>query len=315
MNGIFDDEKYKEAADKCVAFIKRQLNVNDFKYVLSFAEEYSSYFTGDVLWGNASGLSDGEEKVEPKYVSVDKYYDYSYKGQVEGSCSGTGGVNIYVYRDKGYLVATCPVENGRWISEATYRETYLIPDYDPETGEQIGTHEEVVSYTIPIEVQEGIKMFRYCKTVTSYWEDVSQPGAQYEKAERLVYVGSDEVADEEGGNAYPYFTEFKVRLYSYSDTEYMDDDCEIYKAPDGSLFWFTILAAEGTKIAKMLQKVTKAGEEAFDVVAISGAISNVTYGRLPASFLVPADDPQYDKDGSKAKWVNRFFISCTSRCI
>ena len=309
MNNIFSDKKYKEAADKCVAFIKRQLNVNNFKYTLSFAEEYSSSFTGDVLWGNASGLSESEEMVEPKYISVDKYYNYSYKGQVSGSCSSSGGVNIYVYRDKEYLVTTCMVDGGRWISKATYRETYLVPDYDPETGEQIGEHEEVVYYTLPIEVQEGIKMFRYCKTVTSYWEDVSQPGAEYEKAERLVYVGSDEVSDENGGNAYPYLSDFKIRLYSYSDTEYMDDDCKIYKAPDGSFFWFTILAAEGTKIAKMLQITSRTGEESFDVVAISGAISNITYGRLPASFLVPPDDPQYDKDGSKAKWVYGYCLN------
>ena len=41
-------------------------------------------------------------------------------------------------------MTTCPVKGGRWISEATYRETYLVPDYDPETGEEIGEHEEVV---------------------------------------------------------------------------------------------------------------------------------------------------------------------------
>ena len=59
---------------------------------------------------------------------------------------------------------TCPVSGGRWITEQTYRETYLVPDYDPETGEQIGEHEEVVEYTLPVELQEGIKMFRYLGT-------------------------------------------------------------------------------------------------------------------------------------------------------
>ena len=89
----------------------------------------------------------------------------------------------------------------------------------------------------------------------------------------------------------------------------MDDCCKIYKAPDGSFFWFTILAAEGTKIAKMLQITSRTGEESFDVVAISGAVSNITYGRLPASFLVPPDYPQYDKDGSKAKWVYGYCLN------
>ena len=307
--GLFDDEKYKAASDKCIAFMKRQLNVNNFKYTLTFGEEYGSYYSGDVLWGNAQGLSDSESQVNPQYVYPDSYYDYSYTGQVSGSCSAGGGVTAYVYRDHGYTVVTCPVNGGRWVSEALYRETYLVPDYDPKTGEKTGEHEEIVEYTLPVELQEGIKIFKYCRSVSSYWEDISQPGAQYEKAERLVYVGSDEVSDEDGGNAYSYFTEFSVRLYSYSDTEYLNDDCRIYKTNDGSLLWFTNHVTEGTKIAKMFERVERAGTTTYDIVAISGAISNITYGRLPASFRIPMDDPQYDKDGSKAKWIYGYCLN------
>ena len=300
--GLFDDEKYKTASEKCIAFIKRQLNVNDFKYQIAFSREYGSYFSEDVLWGTIDGLSDSEEQITPQYISTDEFYGYDYTGQVSGSASASGAVNVYVYRDNKYLVTTCPVKGGRWISEATYRETYLVPDYDPETGEEIGEHEEVVYYTLPIEVQEGIKMFNYCTGYTSYWEDVSQPGAEYEKAERLVYTGTDEVSDEDGGSAYPYYTYFKVRLYSYSDTEYLNDECKVYCTNDGTRLWFTENAVQGGKIAKLVQQVLRSGEIQYDVVAISGAISNITNGRLPASFLIPTDDPQYDKDGSKAKW-------------
>lgn len=300
--GLFDDEKYKTASEKCIVFIKRQLNVNDFKYQIAFSREYGSYFSEDVLWGTIDGLSDSEEQIIPQYISTDEFYGYDYTGQVSGSASASGAVNVYVYRDNKYLVTTCPVKGGRWISEATYRETYLVPDYDPETGEEIGEHEEVVYYTLPIEVQEGIKMFNYCTGYTSYWEDVSQPGAEYEKAERLVYTGTDEVSDEDGGSAYPYYTYFKVRLYSYSDTEYLNDECKVYRTNDGTRLWFTENAVQGDKIAKLVQQVLRSGEIQYDVVAISGAISNITNGRLPASFLIPTDDPQYDKDGSKAKW-------------
>ena len=300
--GLFDDEKYKTASEKCIAFIKRQLNVNDFKYQIAFSREYGSYFSEDVLWGTIDGLSDSEEQITPQYISTDEFYGYDYTGQVSGSASASGAVNVYVYRDNKYLVTTCPVKGGKWISEATYRETYLVPDYDPETGEETGEHEEVVYYTLPIEVQEGIKMFNYCTGYTSYWEDVSQPGAEYEKAERLVYTGTDEVSDEDGGSAYPYYTYFKVRLYSYSDTEYLNDECKVYRTNDGTRLWFTENAVQGDKIAKLVQQVLRSGEIQYDVVAISGAISNITNGRLPASFLIPTDDPQYDKDGSKAKW-------------
>ena len=299
---LFDDEKYRTASQKCIDFIKRQLNVNDFKYTLSFGAEYGSWYTGDVLWGMVKGLSLDEDQIFPKYISTDQFYDYSYKGTVSGSGSAGGGVNVYVYRDNEYLVTTCPVIGGRWESYTTIRETYLVPDYDPETGEEIGEHEETVEYTLPLEVDEGIKMFRYCSGVSSHWEDVSVPGAQYEKAERLVYTPIGEVSDEDGGNAYSYFTGFKVRLFSYSDTEYLNDECKIYRTSNESFLWFTNHVAEGDKIAKLVQSVWRQGEIAYDVVAISGAISNITNGRLPASFFIPTDDPQYDKDGSKAQW-------------
>ncbi|WP_295366229.1 hypothetical protein [uncultured Succinivibrio sp.] len=50
MSNIFDEEKYKDAAQKCLEFMKRQLNVNNFQYGLSFGEEYSSGYHGDVIW-------------------------------------------------------------------------------------------------------------------------------------------------------------------------------------------------------------------------------------------------------------------------
>ena len=49
MTNIFDEEKYQVAADKCVAFIKRQLDVNNFRFQLSFGAEYGSWYSGDVL--------------------------------------------------------------------------------------------------------------------------------------------------------------------------------------------------------------------------------------------------------------------------
>lgn len=82
MTNIFDEEKYKDAAQKCLEFMKRQLNVNNFQYGLSFGEEYSSGYQGDVIWGERTGLSKEEDQVFPKYISCDKYYDYKYVGQV-----------------------------------------------------------------------------------------------------------------------------------------------------------------------------------------------------------------------------------------
>lgn len=62
MTNIFDEEKYQVAADKCVAFIKRQLDVNNFRFQLSFGAEYGSWYSGDVLWGMVNGLSNAEDQ-------------------------------------------------------------------------------------------------------------------------------------------------------------------------------------------------------------------------------------------------------------
>ena len=39
MTNIFDEEKYQVAADKCVAFIKRQLDVNNFEVLFLYTHK------------------------------------------------------------------------------------------------------------------------------------------------------------------------------------------------------------------------------------------------------------------------------------
>lgn len=301
MLEVFEGSKYKEASRKCVDFITRQLNVNNFKYDIDFAEEYGDYFSGDVVWGTVSGISENENKSGGGRIFVDDFYDYKYQGRVSGTAGENGGVNIYVKRDADYLVLTCPVKNGAWSSAALYRETYIVPEYDDD-GKKIGEHTEVVEYTVDIEVQEGIKEFRLCKGLSSHWEDISEPGAEYEKAEKLVWDFESEISDEDGGTPYSYFDDFAVRIYSYSDAEYLNDTCKIWDVGNNKYIWYSNKVTEGHKIGKVVQKVLREGKLQYDVVGIAGAIANVKKGRLPASFLIPKDDPQYDKDGSTAKW-------------
>ena len=63
MTNIFDGSKYQEAAAKCVAFIKRQMNVNNFTHKITFGQEYSDYYSGDVLWGKVEGFTGEEDQV------------------------------------------------------------------------------------------------------------------------------------------------------------------------------------------------------------------------------------------------------------
>lgn len=299
MAGVFSESKYAEASEKALAFIKRQLDVNNFKYQLYFSEEYADSYSGDVVWGTIEGLSTDFEQIFPKYINVASFYDYDYTGTVSGTWSGLGDysnyvVNVYVLRDAEYKVASCPLKaDGTWTSETLYREEYYKTSL--ESGEITST---VVEYTLPTEVGEGVKIFRLGHNVSTSWETLVDNVDM--KAERQVYSSADEISDENGGNVYSYFEYFTVRLYSYSDAEYMNDTCKIWNVGGGKFIWYTNKVAEGHKIGKVMQQVWRDGEVAFDVVGISGAIANLTTGRLPASFLIPTDDPQYNKDGSNA---------------
>lgn len=299
MAGVFTETKYSDASEKALAFIKRQMNVNNFKFQLNFAEEYADSYSGDVVWGTVEGLSTDFEQIFPKFINVESYYDYSYTGTVSGTWSGLGDytnyvVNVYVLRDAEYKVASCPLKaDGTWTSETNYREEYYKTSI--ENGELTSTIEE---YTLPLEVGEGIKIFRLGHNVTTRWETIVD-GVDM-KAKRLVYDSADEISDENGGNVYSYFEYFTVRLYSYSDAEYINGICKIWNVGGGKYIWYTNKVAEGHKIGKIMQQVWRDGEVAYDVVGISGAIANLKTGRLPASFLIPTDDPQYNKDGSNA---------------
>ena len=284
---MFEEEKYQTAAKKAMNFIKAQMDINHFTHKILFSQEYGSYYSGDVMLGTIEGFSGGEA-LGPTSISC-PFYDFGYTGTVSGTCSGEG-VNVHVIHDSDYLVITCPSEDGSWQSQMLYKEIYNVPDYD-ESGVEIGTHEEEVEYYLPVEVGEGVKEFRLCTGLTSEWEILTQTDEV--TTMRLVYHSTGEIMPEDGGGAYPYLTDYRFRLYTYSDAEYLNDECPIYFVSDHYI-WYTNHVAEGTKIGFVMRGT--------NILAISGGVSNVDNGRLPASFKVPTDDPQYDKDGSKALW-------------
>lgn len=310
MTNTFSESKYQDAAAKCISFIERQMNVNNFTHSISFGKEYGDNYSGDVIWGEVKGFTGDEDQVGGMKVTVPEYYPYSYTGTVSGGANVDGdyAVNVYVIRDSKYKVITCPINGGNWKSAMTYRETYLVPDYDEE-GQIIGEHTEVVTYDLDVGVGEGIKEFRLARGVTSHWEDVSSPGAEYQKAERLVYNAAEEILPEDGGRPYRYLSYFTVRLYSYSDSEYLNEECKIWNVGGGKYIWYTNKVYKGHKIGKVMQQVWRDGKTQYDTIGIAGAVSNIEKGRLPASFLIPSDDPQYDKDGSNAKGLYGYCLN------
>ena len=294
----FDGDKYKTASDKALSFIKRQLDVNNFKFSVSFDQAYSDYYSGDVISGTVNGLNPDEDQVFPKYINVDTYYDYAYKGKVHGTWHDISdyqnyAVNVYVIRDANYKVISCPLKaDGTWESTMDYKEIYTIKD---EGG---GSHTETSEYRLDVNVGEGVKVFYLGKNLTDVWETLTHTLKL--TTIRHVYNAPDELSDEEGGNVYSYFAYYTVRLYTYSDAEYLNSTCKIYRVSSSEYIWYTNKVAEGHKIGKVMHQVWRNGETQYDVVGIAGSITNLQKGRLPASFLIPEDDPQYNKDGSNA---------------
>ncbi len=301
---VFDGEKYIKASSDALSFIKRQLDVNNFKCQISFDKEYADDYSGDIVWGYVKGISVDEDQIRAEYISPSTYYDFSYNGKVSGTARNLAdfsgyAVNVYVIHDAAYKVITCPIaSDGTWKSVITYRETYTVKDKDEDGKETGTTHTEVVTYPLDISVGEGIKEFRLAKGITGRWEMISS--SDEVTVERYVYDSAEEIKAEDGGYGYNYFQYFTVRLYSYSDAEYINDICKIWNCGGGKYLWYTNKVASGHKIGKVMQQVWRDGAVAYDAVGIAGAIMNLQKGRLPASFLIPTDDPQYNKDGSNA---------------
>ncbi|WP_029502406.1 hypothetical protein [Lachnoclostridium phytofermentans] len=313
MHEAFNDAKYTEATEKAIAFIKRQMDVNNFVYQINFAMPYEDAYSGNVIYGTVTGLNDDLDQIFPLYINVPSYYDYSYRGKVSGTWHDVTdytdyAVNVYVLQDAEYKVITCPLKaDGTWESTMDYKETYTVPVLDAEglaTGE---TTEEVVTYTLDVSVDEGIKEFRLARNLSSRWETISTSSDLI--VERLVYDATEEISAEDGGYAYRYFSFFTIGLYSYSDAEYTNAICKIWNVGGGIYVWYTNHVAVGHKIAKLLQQVWREGNFHYDVVGIAGSITNLQTGRLPASFFIPADDPQYNKDGSSALGVYGYLLN------
>ncbi len=105
----------------------------------------------------------------------------------------------------------------------------------------------------------------------------------------------------------PYVDNYTVGLFVYEDAEYQIATARIFVS--GGSYYFYDRGTYGD-IGKVLGKVmTPEGE----TVGISSNYSNVRYGRLPSSYLVPPTDPQYARDGNTALGKHGYMMN--SRCF
>ena len=143
-SNIFDEEKYREAAQKAYDFIVRQLNVNDYSLFPRMKENYEDSHTSRIF---ATVDMPADAKVNfPTYIYCDRFYDHEYQGVCTGGHKNTGtarktlGVEITVWTDAKYRSCICFLhEDGTWRSEQYFRET----DYYA-TGS--GDSEKIVKY-------------------------------------------------------------------------------------------------------------------------------------------------------------------------
>ena len=103
------------------------------------------------------------------------------------------------------------------------------------------------------------------------------------------------------------YRDYQGRVYSYTDTEYMTAQCDVYAVGD-DVFFFTASVHAGRKIAKLV----RLADNGYTVVGMCGT-ARIGAGRFPASYLIPEDDPQYDRDGSQA--MNMYGYMLNSRCF
>lgn len=73
--------------------------------------------------------------------------------------------------------------------------------------------------------------------------------------------------------------------------------------------WYSNQSYQGVKICKAV-KYHENGE--VEIVGVSDTDNTYRLGRLPASYLIPQDDPQYSKDGSNALGIHGYMLN--SRC-
>lgn len=130
----------------------------------------------------------------------------------------------------------------------------------------------------------------------------------------IKLVDNTQTGDDNRFIEYPYsqFSNFKFRLYSLTDTEYLTDEVPIFDVGNGKYIFYTNKARQGLKVGKVLNRIWRANAYQYDIVGISGAVTNIGNGRLPSSYLIPTNDPSYDKDGSSAKGKYGYMLNSRS---
>ena len=102
----------------------------------------------------------------------------------------------------------------------------------------------------------------------------------------------------------PVVDNYRVQLYSYVDVEYLYDTCKIFIF-NGEYYFFSKGDVKGLMLGKVI-------DIKDSVVGITSEYVNIKHGRLPASYLIPENDPNYDKEGNSALGKHAYLMNSRS---
>lgn len=271
IDNVFQRPKYLEAADKCLTFLNKQLNVNNFNYTIRPAETYDELFRGRFMWGAVDELPQAANVVYPKYIKTDGFYPPNYQGVVSGRWADVArdrkqlAVDVYTITDTFYHSVSCPLQrNGTWQSEVCEKVTEIwgVVLFDEETGEPvldpttrhvlydpasetIKTYYEWIPKIINDRGSNGFKDFRL---VEKDWGDIpidDDAGILIEGPNPveadLIYQSREELKptgimpSESLDVPYAHYKDYIMRLFSLTDAEYLNTEIPLWLTGSVSL--------------------------------------------------------------------------------
>lgn len=271
------DYDIENACNDALAFIKRQMDTARFSHNINLEnmdiledENFSGVVIASIMGDNMSQFI----PLEVPLAELSDFYNYDYIGVVNGAVEAgyVGLVDVYIITDTVYYIETIKVESGTFSYDK--KETgfiYCKYRLREDNGEVIETEETLTD----VEMEELY--------------DHDYEGTCY----RRVYLDGDEE------NSY------EVRFYACGDVEYSNDNPPeydgIWKIGDKYIA-FNPSVRIGKKVIKLFNNKGRC-------IGLYSSTSHTGAGRLPASFLIPEDDPQYDKDGTNAQSVYGYMLN------
>lgn len=236
---------YDEVRQKCLAFIKGQLNVNSYTLFPTLRENYELTHTGRV-YGSVSMPSDAHVEF-PNYIYCDQFYDEMYKGVCSGRWQNIDesarinlGVEVSTHTDRKYTSAICALKtDGTWRSETITRTTEIY-GINGEITQKITywtRHDKIINDS----ASNGVKGFtlKYYKWVDdegnpidtenlppTIKEGTSVSGQTLIKTESYT-LKPILLDDEEVDNAMPYYPDYIAELHTLADVEYLSGTTQV----------------------------------------------------------------------------------------